>query len=227
MNQGDALVVEGGRHDTALVSPKLAVAREQWFLEAGTCPCATVPPRNAALAEAQNAIRTANYSSSEIRALGHIRNKTVTAATQTPAIRNNAGAREVDTEIPLFLLSNIRAPCMSCTPIFKPFLSAASQTVGSVQPKCFTVQASATFATSGSSIGERARLASIQSSVNLWFWSCGLLALRPSMYLIVATKARSTDIDCLESLLDINASPKRSAPRGVGLLAPQMLRLLT
>ena len=33
MNQGnelgDALVVEGGRHDTALVSPKLALAREQ------------------------------------------------------------------------------------------------------------------------------------------------------------------------------------------------------
>ncbi|MDQ6869448.1 MAG: hypothetical protein M3178_14125 [Pseudomonadota bacterium] len=37
MNQGnepgDALVVEGGRHDTALVSPKLAVAREQSFLD--------------------------------------------------------------------------------------------------------------------------------------------------------------------------------------------------
>ena len=163
------------------------------FLKAGTCPCAMAPPRNAALAEAQNAIRTSNYSSSEVRAPGHIRNKTVTAATQTPAIRNHAGAREVDTEIPLFPLSNIRAPCMSCTPIFRPFLSAASQTVGSVQPNPFTVQASATFATSGSSMGERARLASIQSSVNChsWFWSCGLPALRPSMYLIVATKARS------------------------------------
>src|ERR1700722_6100327 len=116
---GDALVAEGGRHDTALLSPKLG---------------AMAPPRNAALAEAQNAIRTSNYSSSEVRAPGHIRNKTVTAATQTPAIRSHAGAREVDTEIPLFPLSNIRAPCMSCTPIFRPFLSAASQTVGSVQP---------------------------------------------------------------------------------------------
>jgi hypothetical protein len=163
------------------------------FLKAGTCPCAMAPPRNAALAEAQNPIRTSNYSSSEVRAPGHIRNKTVTAATQTPAIRNHAGAREVDTEIPLFLLSNIRAPCMSCTPIFRPFLSAASQTLGSVQPNPFTVQASATFATSGSSMGERAPLASIQSSVNChsWFWSGGLPALRPSMYLIVATKARS------------------------------------
>jgi len=147
----------------SLVSSGLGHARLRWR-----------PPRNAALAEPQNAIRTSNYSSSsEVPALGHIRNKTVTAATQTPAIRNHAGAREVDTEIPLFLLSNIRAPCMSCTPIFKPFLSAASQTVGSVQPKSFTVQASAIFATSGSSMGERARLASIQSSVNChsWFWS--------------------------------------------------------
>jgi hypothetical protein len=42
MNQGnepgDALVVEGGRHDTALVSPKLALAREQWFLESRDVP---------------------------------------------------------------------------------------------------------------------------------------------------------------------------------------------
>jgi hypothetical protein len=42
MNQGnepgDALVVEGGRHDTALVSPKLALAREQWFLESRDMP---------------------------------------------------------------------------------------------------------------------------------------------------------------------------------------------
>jgi hypothetical protein len=50
-------------------------------------------PRNAALAEAQNDIRTSNYSSSEARAPGHIRNKTVTAATQTPAIRNHGGAK--------------------------------------------------------------------------------------------------------------------------------------
>ena len=155
--------------------------------------CDGGPPRDAALAEAQNAIRTSNYSSSEVRALGHIRNKTVTAATQTPTIENHAGAREFDTEFSLFLLSNIRAPCMSCTPIFKPFLSAASQTVGSVQPNPFIMQASATFATSGSSMGERARLASVQSSVNChsWFWSRGLPALRPSMYLIVATKAQS------------------------------------
>jgi len=190
------------------------------------------PPRNAALAEAQNAIRTSNYSSSEVRAPGHIRNKTVTAATQTPTIGNHAGAREVDTEFPLFLLSNIRAPCMSCTPIFKPFLSAASQTVGSVQPKPFTVQASATFATSGSSMGERARLASIQSSVNCrsWFWSevyqlCGLPCILSSQPRRGRLLRRRPDIDCLESLLALNASPMRSASLGVGLLAPQMLRL--
>jgi hypothetical protein len=176
-------------HDAVLFVASTFASRKlvsSGFLRAGTCPCAMALPRNVALAEAQNAIRASNYSSSEVRAAGHIRNKTVTAATQTPAIRNHA-AREVDTEIPLFLLSNIRAPCISCTPIFKPFLSAASQAVGSVQPKPFTVQASATFATSGSSIGERARLASIQSSVNChsWFWSCGLPALRPSMYFIV------------------------------------------
>ena len=155
--------------------------------------CDGGPPRDAALAEAQNAIRTSNYSSSEVRAPGHIRNKTVTAATQTPTIENHAGAREFDTEIPLFLLSNIRVACMSCTEISKPFLSAASQTAGSVQPNPFTMQASATFATSGSSMGDRARLASIQRSVNChsWFWSRGLPALRPSMYLIVATKAQS------------------------------------
>ena len=69
--------------------------------------CDGGPPRDAALAEAQNAIRTSNYSSSEVRAPGHIRNKTVTAATQTPTIENHAGAREFDTEFPLFLLSNI------------------------------------------------------------------------------------------------------------------------
>jgi hypothetical protein len=56
--------------------------------------------------------KRSNYSSSEVRAPGHIRNKTVTAATQTPTIENHAGAREVDTEFPLFLLSNIRAPCL-------------------------------------------------------------------------------------------------------------------
>ena len=130
------------------------------------CPWATAAPRNAALAEAQIAIRTSNYSSSEVRAPGHIRNKTVTAAMQTPAIENHAGAREFDTEIPLFLLSNIRVACMSCTAIFKPFLSAASQTAGSVQPSPFTMQAPTTFATSVSSMGESAWLASIQSSVN-------------------------------------------------------------
>jgi len=59
MNQGnelgDALVVEGGRHDTALVSPSLV---SSGFLKAGTCRCAMASPRNAALADAQNAIRT-------------------------------------------------------------------------------------------------------------------------------------------------------------------------
>src|ERR1700719_4736359 len=36
------------------------------FLKAGTCPCAMAPPRNTAPAEAQNPIRTSNYSSSEL-----------------------------------------------------------------------------------------------------------------------------------------------------------------
>ena len=57
MNQGnepgDALVVEGGRHDTALVSPKLAVAREQWFLESRDMPVCDGAP-DAALAHAAN-----------------------------------------------------------------------------------------------------------------------------------------------------------------------------
>ena len=61
-------------------------------MKAGMCPWATAAPSNAALAEAQIAIRTLNYSSSEVRAPGHIRNKTVTAAMQTPAIENHAGA---------------------------------------------------------------------------------------------------------------------------------------
>ena len=41
---GDALVVEGGRHDTAL-SPKLALAREQWFLESRDVPRVRWRPR--------------------------------------------------------------------------------------------------------------------------------------------------------------------------------------
>jgi hypothetical protein len=103
---GDALVVEGRRHGAVV-----AKAREQWFLESRDVPVYDGAPEKCCAAEAQNAIRASNYSSSEVRAAGHIRNKTVAAATQTPAIRNHAGAREVDTEIPLFLLSNIRAPC--------------------------------------------------------------------------------------------------------------------
>jgi hypothetical protein len=201
------------------------------FLKAGTCPCAMAPPRNAALAEAQNPIRTSNYSSSEVRAPGHIRNKTVTAATQTPAIRNHAGAREVDTEIPLFPLSNIRAPCMSCTPIFRPFLSAASQTVGSVQPNPFTLQASATFATSGvrepGSPPSKAQSTATRGSGPAVYQLCGLPCILSSQPRRGRLLRRRPDIDCLESLLELNASPMRSAPLGVGLLAPQMLRLLT
>jgi hypothetical protein len=54
---GDALVVEVERHDTALVSRKLALAREQFFLKAGTCPCAMALPRKLRLLKRRNAIR--------------------------------------------------------------------------------------------------------------------------------------------------------------------------
>jgi hypothetical protein len=54
---GDALVVEGGamiRRWCRQSSPSLV---SSGFLKAGTYPCAMVPPRNAALAEAQHDIR--------------------------------------------------------------------------------------------------------------------------------------------------------------------------
>jgi hypothetical protein len=59
MNQGnelgDALVVEGGRHDTALVSPKLALAREQWFLESRDVPvCDGAPEKCCACRSAES-----------------------------------------------------------------------------------------------------------------------------------------------------------------------------